>query len=171
MGLTALPVYPPRRCMRCRASIRLSPPLTQDPSRNSIRSVSEAAEMYSSTNKIGDIIEISHTSPVCELRSLGGCAGGLERHHVLSRGKLRNVPGAMKYVEANAEILLADVCAFHNVSRYADTKKARACLLKARVSIFGVEYVNEVIEGLRSLCKVPPPEWSLSALLAFPPET
>lgn len=102
----------------------------------------------------------------CELRELGGCAGGLQRHHVLNRGKLRNIPGAMKYIEKHSEILLADICAAHNTSRIADLKKARALLLQARVDLWGQDYVEGVLDGLRAATKTGTPEWKLSALLA-----
>lgn len=106
---------------------------------------------------------MAHT---CELAHLGGCWGPLDRAHIIARGKLRNIPGALQYCEDNAEVLIASVCRAHNDSRAHDTKKARACLLKARVSIFGVAYVSGVLDGLCALCKVPPAEWRLSALLS-----
>lgn len=101
----------------------------------------------------------------CELRELGGCSGPLQQHHILNRGKLRNIRGALKYCDDHREILLADICAAHNVNRIADAKKPRAALLQARVDLFGEDYVSGVLEGLRALCRVPPPEWRLEALL------
>jgi len=101
----------------------------------------------------------------CELKHLGGCRGPLQRHHIISRGKLRNVTGGLAYCEKWREVLIADICEAHHIGGIADAKENRASLLKIRCSIFGVEYVNEVIEGLRSLCKVPPTEWRLEALL------
>jgi hypothetical protein len=103
----------------------------------------------------------------CELKHLGGCRGPLQRHHIISRGKLRNVTGGLAYCEKWREVLIADICEAHHIGGIADAKENRASLLKIRCSIFGVEYVNEVIEGLRSLCKVPPTEWRLEALTAL----
>jgi len=108
----------------------------------------------------------SPTNALCELRHLGGCGGPLEGAHVINKSALRNVRGALAYCEKNSEILLAVVCKSHNTGRTHDTKEARASLLKARVSIFGEEYVSGVLEGLRLLSKSRPPEWRLTALLS-----
>ena len=101
----------------------------------------------------------------CELAHLGGCGGPIQRAHIIGRGRLRNVAKALNYCDRNAEVLLGDVCASHNVGRVHDEKKHRAYLLHKRVELFGWEYVDDVIEGLRALHKVPPPELRLEALL------
>jgi hypothetical protein len=62
-------------------------------------------------------------------------------------------------------VLIADICHIHNTSRVPDQKKWRAYLLQMRVDLFGWDYVSGVLEGLRALCRVPPPEWRLDALL------
>jgi hypothetical protein len=102
----------------------------------------------------------------CELRHLGDCWGPIDRAHIIAKGKLRNIPGALQYCEDNAEILIGSVCRAHNDSRAHDTKENRASLLKVRCSIFGVDYVSGVLDGLRALTKTGMPEWRLSALLA-----
>ena len=79
---------------------------------------------------------------------------------------MRNVRGALSYVEKNSEILIASTCHNHNTGRDHDTKQNTAAILKVRCSIFGVEYVSGVLEGLRLLSKSRPPEWRLSALLS-----
>jgi hypothetical protein len=107
----------------------------------------------------------------CELRHLGGCNGPLERAHIINRSALRNVPGALAYCERHAEILIADICHAHNTSRAHDTKENTAHLLRKRCSVFGEEYVSEVLEGLRDLSKSRPPEWRLSALVSSVSQT
>jgi hypothetical protein len=102
----------------------------------------------------------------CELRWLGGCSGPLEKHHVLSRGKLVNVRGGLEYCSDNAPILLADICHKHNTDRTADTAAARRYLIQRRVTLFGKEYVAQVLDGLRALCKTEMPDWRLEAILA-----
>jgi len=118
--------------------------------------------MYSSTNKTGDMI---NGFSLCELRHLGGCRGRLHRHHIISRGKLRNVAGGLAYCEKWREVLIADICEAHHIGGVADTKENRALLLQARVDLWGQDYVSGVLDGLCALCKVPPEEWQLSALL------
>ena len=108
----------------------------------------------------------SPTNALCELRHLGGCGGPLEGAHVINKSALRNVRGALAYCEKNSEILIASICHNHNTGRDHDTKQNTAAILKVRCSIFGVEYVSGVLEGLRLLSKSRPPEWRLSALLS-----
>lgn len=103
----------------------------------------------------------------CELSHLGGCSGPLQRHHVLNRGHLRNIPKALKYCDDHADVLTAQICAAHNTLRVADTKQARAMLLQARVDSFGYDYVSGVLEGLRALTKSHPSEWRLEGLLGY----
>jgi hypothetical protein len=105
---------------------------------------------------------------LCELRILGGCAGPLQVHHILNRGKLNAIDGWKDYCEKeHPHIFLAHICAAHNVSRIADTKWARALLLKKRVNLFGGEYVAGVLDELRRKSKTGIPEWRLEALMEF----
>jgi hypothetical protein len=103
----------------------------------------------------------------CELRWLGPCSGPLDRHHILNRAKLMRVRGAMEYCQEHKEVLLADVCRHHDAdTKLADTAAARAYLIRKRVSLFGEEYVRDVLDGLRALCKSEMPDWRLEAILA-----
>ena len=119
------------------------------------------AELLDSVREGGAILR-----GFCELRCIGNCSGPLERHHIINRGHLRSVAKGLKYCDDHADVLIADICHAHNTSRIADTKQARAYLLQKRVDLFGAEYVSGILEGLRALCRVPPPEWSLGALLS-----
>ena len=102
----------------------------------------------------------------CELRHLGGCSGGLQTHHVLNKGKVRVIDGWKKYCEVQyPHVFLATICAAHNTSRIADTKKARAYLLQKRADLFGYDYISGVLDGLRASSKTGIPEWKLEALL------
>jgi len=101
----------------------------------------------------------------CELAHLGGCGGPLEEAHVINKSRLRNVDGAMKYIDRHPDVLLAAVCHNHNTGRDHDTKANRAYLLQLRVEEFGYDYVAGVLEGLRKLFKVPPADLRLEALL------
>jgi hypothetical protein len=101
----------------------------------------------------------------CELRHLGGCGGGLEQAHIINRSRLRGVEHSLDYCEKHAEVLIGVVCHSHNTGRTHDEAKNRAYLLQKRVDVFGYEYVNGVVEGLRQLFKVPPMDLRLEALL------
>ena len=122
-------------------------------------------EVLSLTTIVGDMIENPHT--FCELFGFGQhiCGLGLHRHHVLAKGKLRGIPGGQTYCNRYPEIFYGDVCGVANISRLADTKKARALLLQARVDLWGQAYVEDVLDGLRAATKTGMPEWKLSALL------
>ena len=102
----------------------------------------------------------------CELAHLGKCSGPIEAGHIVNRSQTRNVTGAEKYIQANKEVLLAHICHAHNTGRVHDEKRHRAYLLQRRVEIFGFEYVNAVVEGLRRLFKQPPAGLRLEALLS-----
>ncbi len=107
---------------------------------------------------------------LCELRSLGGCGGPLQKHHILNRGSLQKIDGWKHYCEVEyPHVFLADICATHNVNRVADTKVARAFLLRRRVDLFGYDYVSGVLDGLRDATKTGRPEWRLEALLQHAP--
>ena len=58
------------------------------------------------------------------------------------------------------------MCEGGNVGREADSKSARAFLLLKRCELFGYDYVDEVVNGLLALFKVPPSDLRLAALLA-----
>jgi len=104
----------------------------------------------------------------CELEGFNDvkCGGRIHRHHLINRGKLRGNTSARIYCEQHGEIFWCDVCEYHNVMRWADTKQARRILLKKKVEIFGTEYCKEVIDGIP--WKVKPPELSFQGIMAAP---
>lgn len=86
---------------------------------------------------------------------------------MLSKQKLRAIPGALQYCLENADILIPrKVCHNHNTGRNHDAKIHRAELARRLVRIYGRQRVEKTLEGLRALCKVPPSEWRLEAILA-----
>jgi hypothetical protein len=102
----------------------------------------------------------------CELRHLGGCGGGLEQAHIINKSRMRNVAKALKYCDDHFEVLIGVVCHSHNTGRTHDSKGNRAFLLLKRCDLFGYDYVDEVVNGLLALFKVPPSDLRLAALLA-----
>ena len=102
----------------------------------------------------------------CELAHLGGCGGGLEQAHIVNKSRLRNVKGALKYVEKHKEVLLGTVCHNHNTTRAHDERRYRAYLLQKRVDLFGAEHVSGVLDGLRALFKDGAMDLRLEALLS-----
>ena len=111
---------------------------------------------------------------VCELRAwaiengYGPCGGGLDLHHIVSRNMLRNNKAARKFVDGfePQHVFLADVCNYHNAqTKAADLPQARRLLLQNRVSLYGMDYMMEVWNDLKSHFKQFPPEWELHRLL------
>ncbi|KKM95323.1 hypothetical protein LCGC14_1189410 [marine sediment metagenome] len=95
------------------------------------------------------------------------CAGGLQNHHLISKGKLQKAKAAKKYCEqTHPEIFIRQICAAHNTSRIADTKWARKKMTKNAVADFGVGYVRPIIDEIP--WKVPRPELSYKAIMAVP---
>ena len=106
--------------------------------------------------------------PECALKGyLVECSGGCQLHHIINRGKARGNPRVRQELDCNE--LTAWVCAKHNTTKLADTKEARAILLKQKVLEFGYDHMNNKINGLS--WKVPKPEFSLDAMLAGAPVT
>ena len=108
------------------------------------------------------------TAQVCELADWRAhkCYGPLQRHHVVNKSRLRGCPAGLRYIERERHIFCAFVCEGGNVGREADSKSARAFLLLKRCDLFGYDYVDEVVNGLLALFKVPPSDLRLAALLA-----
>ena len=103
----------------------------------------------------------------CELEGFNDveCGGRIHRHHLINKAKLK--PSQKIYCEQeHPEIFFCDVCEFHNVMRWADTKQARRILLKKKVEIFGMEYVKEVVDNIP--WKVKHPELSFKGIMAAP---
>ena len=92
------------------------------------------------------------------------CEGETQTHHIINKSQLRGNARALKYVEAHP-VLLAQVCVAHNVGRLADTKQARALLLRKRVALYGESYMDAVLGGLRACFRGDRPELRLSALI------
>lgn len=95
------------------------------------------------------------------------CAGGIQNHHLISRGALQKAKAAKKYCEKeHPEIFIRKICAAHNTSRVADTKWARRVLVRKSTKIFGIEFVKGVIDNVS--WKVPRPELSYKGIMAAP---
>ena len=95
------------------------------------------------------------------------CAGGLQNHHLISKGKLQKAKAAKKYCEKeHPEVFIRQICAAHNTSRLADTKWARRLLLKRAVADFGIEYVRDIVNGIP--WKVARPGMSYKAIMSAP---
>ncbi len=95
------------------------------------------------------------------------CAGGIQNHHLISRGALQKAKAAKKYCEKeHPEIFIRKICAAHNTSRVADTKWARRVLLRQSKELFGIEYVKDVIDNIPF--KVRRPEMSYKGIMSAP---
>lgn len=82
----------------------------------------------------------------CDLWMFGGCWGPLEKHHIINKSHTVGNDAARKATER--EELMADVCHYHNSTRFADTKKARAALLRQKALRYGVTHMREVLEAI-----------------------
>jgi hypothetical protein len=107
----------------------------------------------------------------CELHAWGRCTRGLQMHHIINKSALRNAPEALAFVNAHLEFFGAHVCAYHNVSRIADSGEARALFFRNRVEVWGEDYCKEMLEGIQARLKVRRPELELSAILAARPKS
>jgi len=93
------------------------------------------------------------------------CYGDLHRHHVIARSKFPKNKAAkrkVKYLVENKyrHIFVRWVCAGHNVSRYADTKRGRRYLLRQRPRA----EVEGALEEIRECYKSEVPELRYEAL-------
>ena len=70
----------------------------------------------------------------CALRGFANikCGGDLDWHHIVSFSMARGNKKVRKILKKNPEELMAWVCATHNRQRWADSRKARAILLRKR---------------------------------------
>ena len=104
----------------------------------------------------------------CELAGYRiDCAGGIQDHHLISRGALQKATAAKKYCEKeHPEIFIRDICAAHNSTKIADTKWARRVLVRKSKETFGIEYVKDVLDAVP--WKVPNPKFSYKAIMAAP---
>ena len=105
---------------------------------------------------------MSFQMPDCALEGyLIECSGGLQTHHIINRGKARGNKRVRQ--ELDCDELTIKICAAHNVSRIADTKEARAILLKQKIDEFGYDRMKNKINGLS--WKVKHQEFTLEAML------
>ena len=102
----------------------------------------------------------------CELEPFGGCGGGTQHHHWISRAKLQGAKKARAYVETNPEVLMAWLCANHN-DKFGggDTKWAQAFIAYGKCVTWGVDVVSDHLETLRTKFKGSRPELGLEAIL------
>ena len=92
------------------------------------------------------------------------CAGRPHRHHIINKSKLRGNKAARDYVEKeHPDIFLIEICANHNVSRWADTREAAGILLACKVAEYGEDYVREIWDAIP--WKVPRPELRFESLM------
>lgn len=91
------------------------------------------------------------------------CGGRNHYHHIINKSKLRGNKAARHYCEVeHPEIFLAEVCANHNVSRWADTREAAGMLVRMKAEQYGEEYVRHIWDGVP--WKAPRPELSFDVL-------
>ena len=100
----------------------------------------------------------------CPLEGYGTfCAGGIHHHHIINRSKLRGNKAARNYCEMQyPEIFLVQICANHNVSRWADTREAAGILIAHKVMLYGEDNVRKIWDGVP--WKVPRPELRFDVL-------
>ena len=105
---------------------------------------------------------------ICELGLLASqrgwqtCGGPLHKHHIINKSKYRGNAKVKKYINKHPHIFYADVCAIHNVGRFADTKEAQRFLLMRRCDEWGLHNVMNAVD--RIPWKVKPPELSFKGL-------
>ena len=116
----------------------------------------------------------SHSLGTCELRQFaadngwGVCGGGMDRHHIISRQLMRGCKAARKFVDKFEPdtVFFADVCNYHNAqTKIADLPEARAYMLRQRVELFGMEYMQEVWDEFLGKFKAEHLDLRLSVLL------
>ena len=99
--------------------------------------------------------------PLCGYKVV--CAGRPHKHHMINKSKLRGNKAARHYVEVkHPDVFLVEICANHNVSRWADTREAASILLRYKVKLLGEDYVREIWDGIP--WKVPRPELRFDVL-------
>jgi len=76
------------------------------------------------------------------------CGGRLHLHHIINRGKFRGNTPARIYCEELPRIFLIEVCEWHNVMRWADSKQARKYLFLLKIKEYGEDKVRIAIDGI-----------------------
>lgn len=102
----------------------------------------------------------------CELRGYPHRCGGprLHKHHLINYSKALGNAKVRAILKTNPKELTADVCAWSNVDRTADTRSAQAFLWEKKVSEYGKSHIERYLADLP--WKVPRPELRLEALLS-----
>lgn len=104
--------------------------------------------------------EIWLTPQACALEGYKvRCLGQLQKHHVLGKGWARGLARAV----IEPPELMADVCANHNVGKWADQHDARRILVLQAIYMHGFSRIAELIDKLP--WKVPLHELTLPAIL------
>ena len=90
------------------------------------------------------------------------CSHKLQRHHFISKGRLRGATAARVYVQENVHFFLVPCCSIHNAwTKMADCRKARKWILERYlVPLWGEEYCREMIDNVP--WKVPSAHYDLS---------
>ena len=90
----------------------------------------------------------------CWLAGHGKCGGGIDRHHVLNRGKFRGVKKT-KAFRNSLNLLWVPVCNAHNAyTKQADCTWARKILLEKLIDEYDLEYVEWAVDQVLSKVKV-----------------
>jgi hypothetical protein len=92
----------------------------------------------------------------CWLAGHGKCGGGIDRHHLLNRGKFTGVKAKKsKAFRDSLNLLLVPVCNAHNAyTKQADCTWARKILLEKLIDERGLEYVEWAVNEVLSKVKV-----------------
>lgn len=90
----------------------------------------------------------------CWLKGYGKCGGGIDRHHLLSKGKFIGVKKNKAFRDALA-LLLVPVCNAHNAyTKQADCGWARRLLMEKFIDEHDLEYVERAVDQVLSKVKV-----------------
>jgi len=106
---------------------------------------------------------------ICELGTLASiegwppCGGAIHGHHIINKSKYRGLGHIKKYIDKHPHIFFANVCAVHNVGRWADTPAARRFLLLRKCDKYGAHNVINAIDNIP--WKTKPVELSFDGLV------
>lgn len=76
------------------------------------------------------------------------CAGPLTGQHILNKSKARGNAEVRAILARCPEEVMAEVCAAHNVDRWADQKDAQRILLLQNIYRFGWRRMKDFFDGL-----------------------
>ena len=90
----------------------------------------------------------------------------MDWHHSVDKSFLRGCKRAQKYVKDNWHFFRSRVCNVHNAeTKWADAKAAQSIIWGEKVRLWGREYCEQMLDGLRACYKVEPMQLRLEALL------